>query len=254
LPLVAQSVSTVMGAKANGIGYASATVSDSWGLFNNIAGLASLENTTASFTYDAHPSLMGANRTAAVLAMPIKIGVAGIGAYRFGDDVYSEQVLTVGYSNQFGIAALGAKVNYIQYQAEGFGSKGVVSLSLGGIAKITPELSIGAYITNINQPSISEDEKLPTRLNAGLSYSPHDKILLATEIEKELDYEATLKIGMQYKFHEKLVGRTGYNLNPNAAFFGLGFKTKKFLLDYALQYNVTLRFSHQASVSYQFTK
>jgi hypothetical protein len=254
LPLTAQSVSTLIGAKANGIGYASATVFDTWGMFNNVAGIATLEKTSTCFTYDLHPSLSGANRTAAAIAVPLKIGVVGAGAYRFGDDLYNEHVISAGYSNQFGLAALGAKVNYIQYQTEGFGNKGVVTLSFGGIAKITPTLAIGAYITNINQPTISDEEKVPTRLNAGLSYSPTDKFFLATEIEKDLDYDAIWKLGMQYKFHEKFFARTGYNLHPNTVYFGLGFITKKFTLDYALQHNVSLSLSHQASISYQFTK
>jgi len=252
--LKAQSVSTSIGAKASGIGYAASTISDVWGVYNNIAGIATVQNTTASFTYDLHPSLDGANRTAAVLAIPLKTGATGIGMYRFGDDLYNEQILTAGYSNQFGIAALGVKANYIQYRTEGFGSKGIFTLSFGGIAKITKEISVGAYITNINQPSLSDNEKVPTRLNAGVAFTPSANFFITTEIEKDLDYEATLKIGMQYTFHEKLFARTGYNLHPNTAFFGLGFKTKKFILDYALQHNTSLGLSHQASVSYQFIR
>lgn len=254
MQLAAQSVPTLIGAKANGMGYTSATITDAWGIFNNIAGIANLKNTTAAFTYDVHPTLPGANRTAATVSVPIKIGAIGAGAYRFGDDLYNEHVISTGYSNQFGIAAIGARLNYIQYRAEGFGSKGVVTISLGGIAKLTPTLSVGAYISNINQPTIGNGEKVPTRLNAGISFTPTDKFFFATEIEKDLDYEATWKVGMQYQFHEKFFARTGYNLNPNTAFFGLGFKTKKFILDYALQHNVSLSFSHQASVSYQFIK
>jgi hypothetical protein len=229
-------------------------VFDVWGMHNNIAGLSSLETITTAFTYDLRPTLTGANRTAVAVGMPLKLGVLGAGVYRFGDDLYNEQILSAGYSNQFGIASLGIKINYIQYRIEGYGSKGVATLNFGGIAKITPELSVGAYITNVNQPSISENEKLPTRLNAGISFTPTDKIYLTTEIEKDLDYDAVFKLGMQYKFNEKFFARTGYNLNPNTAFFGLGFQTKKFIIDYAMQHNVSLRLSHQASVSYQFKK
>jgi hypothetical protein len=251
---LAQSVTTLMGAKANGIGYASATSFDEWSLFNNVAGLAKTEHTTAAFTYDMHPTMAGANRTAAVIAVPFKLGVAGAGVYRFGDNLYNEQILTAAFSNQFGIAALGARVNYIQDQTEGFGSKSVVTIGLGGIATLTPQLAIGAYITNINQPTIGENEHLPTKMNAAIRFTPTDKIFLITEIEKDLDYDATWKMGFQYQFNEKFFARTGYNLHPNAAFFGLGFKTKKLSVDYAVQHHALLNFSHQASVSYTFKK
>jgi hypothetical protein len=249
--LLSQSVSTQIGARANGIGYTATALFDEWGVYNNIAGTAKLESAVAAFTYDFHPSLAGANRTAAVFAVPTKIGVASGGAYRFGDDLYNEHLLTAGFSNKFGLAALGAQVNYIQYRIEGFGSKGVFSLNLGGIAELTPNLSIGAYIVNLNQPKIGDQEKLPTKLLAGIAFKPTNKVYIASEIEKNLEYDPTWKMGIEYKFHKKFCARTGYNVNPNKSFFGLGFTTKKFTIDYSAQYSTLLSLSHQATVGYQ---
>lgn len=249
----AQSVSTQIGARANGMGYASAALFDAWSVFNNPAGSAKLESTAAGFTYDLHPTPVGANRTAAVIAVPIRpIGVITGGAYRFGDDLYNEHVISAGFASKFGLASLGMQVNYIQYAAEGFGTKGVASVSLGGIAELTPQLSIGAYIVNLNQPKISGEEKLPTRLVAGLGFKPVEKLFIATELEKDLDIDPTWKMGLEYAFHKKFSARTGYNVQPNTGFFGLGFKTKKLTIDYTVQYTVSLSFSHQASIGYQF--
>lgn len=236
------------------MGYASATLFDTWGLFNNPASTAKLENTGAGFTYDLHPVPNGANRTAAVISATLPIGVITGGAYRFGDGLYNEHLISAGFANKFGLASLGMQVNYIQYSAEGFGTKGVASINLGGIAELTPQLSIGAYIINLNQPKISGEEKLPTRLVAGLGFNPMEKLFIAAEIEKDLDVDPTWKMGLEYAFHKKFSARTGYNLHPNTGFFGLGFKTKKFAIDYAIQYNVSLSLSHQASVGYQFGK
>jgi hypothetical protein len=236
------------------MGYASAALFDSWGLFNNPASTAKLENTGAGFTYDLHPMPSGANRTAAVISVPVPVGVITGGAYRFGDDLYNEHVISVGFASKFGLASLGMQANYIQYSAEGFGIKGVASINLGGIAELTPQLAIGAYIVNLNQPEISGEEKLPTKLVAGLGFKPIEKLFIAAEIEKDLDLDPTWKMGLEYLFHKKFCARTGYNLQPNTGFFGLGFKTKKLTLDYAVQYTVSLSFSHQASVAYSFAK
>lgn len=251
--LQAQSVATQVGARPNGLGYTSAALFDTWSIFNNVAGNAKLNTATAACTFDARPAVPGANRMAAVFSTPFKFGVTSIGVYRFGDDLYNEHMVTAGFSSQFGLAALGVSVNYIQYRTEGFGSKGVISLNLGGIAELTPHLSVGAYIVNINQPEISDLEKLPTKLVAGIGFKPSDKVFVATEIEKDLEYDPVWKMGLEYNFHQKFCARTGYNINPNTAFFGLGFKTKKFTIDYALQHNTLLNLSHQASVIYQFT-
>lgn len=244
-----------MGARANGMGYASSTLFDAWGVFNNVAGLAKLDQPSAVFGYDHRPLLPGANRTAAAVSWPLKFGVLGGGVFRFGDDVYSESLLTAGISNQFGLAALGLKLNYLQYRTEGFGTKGVLTLNFGGIAELTPKLAIGAYITNINQPKLSiDDDQVPTLLTAGFSFKPTDKVIIATELEKDLDYTSNWKTGIEYLFNKKFCARTGFNLQPQAAFFGLGFKTTKFMLDYAIQHSEHLSLSHQASVSYTFIK
>ncbi len=253
--LGAQSVSTLMGARANGMGYSSSSLFDAWGLFNNVAGLAKTDHPTAVFAHDLRPLLPGANRTAAAFSWPVKFGVLGGGVFRFGDDLYSESLLSAGYSSQFGLAALGIKLNFIQYRAEGFGTKGVFTFNFGGIAELTPKLAVGAYITNINQPKLSiDEERVPTLLTAGLCFKPTDKIIIATELEKDLDYATNWKTGLEYMFHKKFCARTGFNLQPNAAFFGLGFKTSKFNIDYALQHSTNLSVSHQASVNYIFAE
>jgi len=251
--LEAQSVSTLIGARANGIGYASSCVTDEWSIFNNIGGLGKVKGTTAGFSYDARTTLRSANRMATVLAVPMKLGVVGAGVFRFGDDLYSEQILSTGFSNTFGIASLGIKLNYIQYRIQGFGSKGVPSISFGGVTQLTRQLSIGVHIINLNQPQISElnDQRIPTLLIAGIAFKPDDKVFLTTEIEKDLDYNAIWKAGLEYVAHKKVSFRTGFNLHPSAGFFGIGLKPKNFLVDYAFQYDPNLGGSHQASVGYK---
>src|SRR5690606_13724781 len=116
------------------------------------------------FSYHARPQLPGANRMAVVVASPVRTGTAAVGVYRMGSSLYNEQMISGGYSNKFGLASLGVKVNYIQYNAEGFGSKGVTTISMGGIASLTPTVKVGAHITNINQAKLSgdEEERVPT--------------------------------------------------------------------------------------------
>ena len=252
----AQSVSTLMGGRAAGLAYASSTLHDEWSLLNNVGGLSKVNQPSASFAYDLRTGLTGANRMAAVMTAPVKVGVAAFGLFRFGDDLYNEQVITLGYGNQFGMASLGLKVNYVQYRAEGFGTRHAVSLNFGGLAQLTPQITVGAYIVNLNQPKLStlDKEQLPTKLVAGLAFQPNAKLSLLTEIEKDLEYDPTIKGGMEYAVNKKVNVRTGFNLHPNAAFFGLGFLIRKLKIDYALQYNNTLSASHQASAVYRWER
>jgi len=243
-----------MSARANGLGNSFVCIRDEWSVFNNIGGLSAVRKTTAAFSSDFQPALPATRKVAAVFALPMKIGTAGIGVFKFGDDLYNEQQISAGYSNKFGIASLGIKANYVQYHAEGFGTKGVVAFSVGGIAQLTNQLSVGAHITNINQPEIAslEHEHLPTLLNVGISFSPSEKVFITTELEKDLDYKATWKGGIEYKAHKKVLIRTGFNVYPAAGFFGVGFKPKKFTLDYAFRYLPATGGGHQATIAYIF--
>lgn len=239
-----------------GIGYASSCLTDEWSVHNNIAGLSKVKHATAAFSYDARPSFSSFNRMAALFATPLYKGTAGIGVYRFGDDLYNESILSGGFANQFGLASLGLKVNCIQYQAQGFGTTQAFTISFGGIAELTKQISIGAHIVNINQPKLSDltGETVPTRLIAGIGFKPSEKLFVTGELEKDLGYDLLWKVGAEYKFHKKFSVRTGYNLHPSSGYFGLGFKPKKFSLDYGFQFINSLGARHQATVSYQFNK
>lgn len=253
--LGAQNSSTFVGARAGSMGYASSCLADEWAIFNNIGALAGVDNAKAGFTVDAHPSFKPFNKVAAVIAMPMPFGVAGLGVYRTGDNLYNEQVITTGLSSKFGLASLGIRLNYVQYNINGFGRKGVLSVSAGGVAELTPGISIGAHIVNLNQPELSgvDDARLPTLLIAGVTFKPTEKLIIATELEKDLDYPVLWKTGMEYQVHKKFSVRTGFNVNPTGGFMGFGFRPRKFTLDYSCQYRFNLGTRHQATVGYRFT-
>lgn len=241
-----------MGARAGGLGYASSCVQDEWSIFNNVAGLAEVKKISASVTYDALPSFKSFNRVAATFTLPVKFGVAGVGIFRFGDEMYNEQIASLGFSNTFGLASLGLKLNYIQYNAEGFGTKGFISVSFGGIAQLTEKIFIGAHIINLNQPDISSagDEKLPTILIVGTAFRLTPQTFITTELEKDLHFPVKWKAGAEYQFYKKFLCRTGFHINPSTAFFGFGFHPGKFKLDYVYQHNFTTGSRHQATVGY----
>lgn len=241
-----------MGARSNGLAHASACLSDEWSLFNNPAGLADLTANAFSVAYDKTPALPGSDRMATTAVFRALHGTVSAGLFRFGDRLYSEQVATAGYANKFGLAALGARVNLVQYNAEGFGTRSVVSFNFGGIAELTPQITVGAHIVNVNQPVVSrgDGERLPTQLIAGIAFTPGESLMIAVEVEKDLEYKAKWKAGIEYKPFRKVCFRSGFNLFPEAAFIGVGFRSSRLILDYAMEYSVFMGTSHQVSAGY----
>ncbi|MDQ2656445.1 MAG: hypothetical protein M3Y60_03415 [Bacteroidota bacterium] len=252
----AQSTSLQMGARGQAMGNASACLSDVWSITRNVAGLASVKSPGFAATYHPIPSFTPFNRTAAVVALPLKSGVLGASVFRFGDDLYSEQIASMAFANSYGLASLGLKANAIQYRAEGLETRTAFTLSFGGIAALTPQLSIGAHIVNINQPVINErtGDRLPTRLTAGISLKLSTSVTTAMELEKDLQNPPVMKSGIEYKVFEKLAFRTGFNLHPQAGFFGIGGTIGRLQLDYALQLADAFGLSHQATVTFALQK
>lgn len=239
-----------MGARAAGMGYASVVLSDESSLFNNVGAIAEVQRPATLFLYEARPSLPGAQSVAAGIVAPLKFGVLGAGVFRFGDDLYSEQVLSAAFGNKFGNTSLGMSLNYVQYRAENFGTKGALYINFGGRAQITPQISVGAYIVNLTQANVAPDELLPVKFVAGLGFKPDAHFLIVTEVEKDISYQATWKLGAEYAIYKKIFIRTGFNLNPHAAYFGLGAQVKHLKMDYAISLSTVLGAIHCASATY----
>ncbi|MEQ9165201.1 MAG: hypothetical protein RLO12_03025 [Fulvivirga sp.] len=248
----AQNGTTQFGAKAAGIGYAYSSIADQWSAINNPGGLGYLEKTSAFAGFENKYNISGFNSLAAGLTTTLPLGSFSATAFKFGDDLYNEQIFSLGYGNKFGIAGLGIRLNYNQYYIDEFGSRGVLSIDFGGIAEISDQLRFGAYIRNINQAQLAElyDERIPTYLNAGLVYLPNDNLTLSAEVEKELENDPVFRMGLEYIFHKKLAVRTGIKTNAFTNYFGLGFISQKLLIDYALTKHQVLGLSHQVGIAY----
>ncbi len=253
---LAQNGTTQFGARPAGLAYAYATMNDKWSSLNNPGGLGYLEEMSAFAGFENKYNITGFNSLAAGFISQLPLGTLSVTAFKFGDDLYNEQIFSLGYGNKFGIAGLGIRLNYNQYYIDEFGSKGVVSIDFGGIAEISEQIKFGAYIRNINQAQLAElyDERIPTYLNVGLAYLPTEKITLTIEAEKELENDPILRLGLEYIFHQKFAVRTGVKTNVFTNYFGLGFISKKLLIDYALTSHQVLGLSHQLGIAYIIKK
>jgi len=251
---IAQSVYPAIGARTHAMGYSATCSRDGWSVFNNPAGMAGFTAVETGAGVERVTGFPSFERISAFAIVPWKLGATAIGASRFGDDLYNEQLITFGYANRFGLASLGAAVRYIRVNTEGFGGKSVASVSTGGVAELTPWLLAGAKITNIIQPKLAEGERLPTMMSAAIAVTHREKFVATLEIEKDLDYEPVIKAGTEYIFNKKFAVRSGFNLNPAAIFGGFGISRSRFTVDYAFCWNTEWPVVHGLSVGFQFIR
>jgi len=237
-----------------GMAHSIATIADSYAVFNNPAGIAELSSIIANTSFEHRFGLAELSTISAGAVLPLNIGAGGISLTRFGGEYFNVQRVGASYANKFGMASLGIRANYDQYNIQGFGRKGIVSVDFGGIAELTPEVFFGAFARNISQASFQgfSEESLPTLLSAGLSYRPSANIMANAEVEKDLNFPVNGKIGVEYLLREILFLRIGYQTQPAAPHFGLGFSHHIWQIDYAMQRHIFLGYIHQFSFAIKF--
>jgi hypothetical protein len=258
LPLLATAqIDASSGARAAGLANTSVTLPDIWALHNNIAGIAALTEPQAGLYASNRFGIRAFTTVDFHSVYPTKkYGNYGLSISRFGDELYSQQHIGIGAAHKLGQFSLGAKADVWQVAVQGYGSKKAVTISVGGQAEIIPNLYFGVHAFNLNQARLSsfEDERLPTILKAGLSYRPYKKLLLATETEKHIDFDADFKAGIEYQIIEMLALRSGFSTLTSQLTFGAGVKARQLQVDYAFASAMLPGNSHHISLAYTFSR
>ncbi len=256
LLLSAQIGSFNLGGRSAGMAGSSLTFGDEYSLFNNVGGLGRLENHAAFAGYQNRYGVSEFQVIGAGAIYSAEIGNAGVGFYKFGDDIYSEQRLHLAVSNKIQMVSLGIGIDLLQYDISTIGTTQTLAIQFGGIAEITPQLRFGAHIFNLNQAEASSEsgEKIPTVMKAGISYLPSDELIISTEVEKDLDFDEVFKIGIEYRIIRNVFLRTGISTQPFLGAFGVGFHPKNLKFDYAFSNESRLGSIHEISIAYSLEK
>jgi hypothetical protein len=247
-----------VGSRSASVANASVTYGDVWSTFHNQAGLAFLKNASAG-TYFENRFLISelGLRSLAVGVPTSKSGTFGLSVTLFGYTTYNEKKAGLSYAKKLGdkIAA-GVQLDYLNtfFNDEFYGSRTSFTVEGGIIAEPINNLKIGVHIFNPGKAKVAEygDERIPTIMRFGTSYKFSEKVLLSTEIEKDVDYNNVFKAGLEYHPIEILYLRSGISSNPSLVCFGFGLKLKSFIVDMATQYHQILGFSPQFSLGYEF--
>lgn len=257
LELLAGNDKPVTGARAVGMGSTSLTLTDHWSTFNNIGALAGVSKLSGGLYYENRFNTALFQSYCASLAAPIKkFGTAGLNVRSFGNSLYSENSLGLGFSQKFGIASLGVQADYLMISGKEMGTRSAVAINFGGMAELTPQLMFGGFIYNLNQAKMADykDERIPTVMRAGLSYRPGKKIILNGEVEKDIDLKPITRFGIEYQVIEKVFFRTGFSTVPTIVNGGMGIRHKRFDFDYAISSHSKLGLSHHLSINFLLQK
>lgn len=255
-PAAAGGENPPVGARAAGMANASLTLQEEWAYFNNMAGLAGLKERSAGISFENRFHISAFSTGAFCLALPGRKGTAGLGISAFGDQLYKEQKAGIAYAGKIRFMNLGMKAEYLQITIEETGTRRAMIFSLGGIAELSRELVFGAHLYNFNQAGLlkTEKEKVPVIMKAGISWRPHQKLMINAETEKDIDHAASFKGGMEYTLIEKFFIRTGVSTYPFASHFGTGITKRNFSLNYAWSIHSKAGYLHHLSLAWKINR
>lgn len=246
------------GSRQAAMGYTSATSTDFWSVNNNQAGLAFYDKTAVGVYYENRFMLKEFGYQNFGASLKTDFGMLGLSMNYTGDELYSNFRGGLSYARKFGNSiAAGVQLDYINTKLEEeYGSKSNVTFQAGIMIKLTPELIFGAHTFNPIGVKINkyDDERIPSYMNAGLSYIFSEKLVISAEAFKQSDMKMEFRSGAEYKLADFMYVRAGVTTQPFRYTFGVGFEVKNLNIDISSNVHETLGYSPQLSVQYHFGK
>lgn len=229
----------VVGARELAMGQAVTALDSRWSVFGNPA-LMDREKRSVSFFGVRYYGLSEITDMAASLTYPTPAGTFGGGVYRYGDELFSENRLRLGYKNAFQGFHYGLALNYNHIvQGGGYGSLTALGIDAGLAARIAEGFTVGAKATNINQPSYGSynniSEEPPRELSIGFSYRLSGLALFSSEVVKDVRFPLSYRGGVEVKLFDRLKGRAGITTGPVTYAAGFGYSAERWGVNVAVQ-------------------
>ena len=151
--------------------------------------------------------------------------------------------------------SVGIQLDYFSIGiGDNYGRANTFSGEIGVMAVLTKNLTVGAHLFNPSRTKIAayNDEHLPTILRFGASYKVSEKVLITSEMEKDIDQKAVFKSGLEYNITDPIFVRAGISSNPFVSSFGVVVRLKGFEFDIATAFHSVLGYTPQLSLGYTF--
>ena len=243
-----------MGGRSNSMANATVALSDTWSYHHNPGALAEITNASFGVSYENRFLLRELQSQGLTYAQPVKKGVISFGAQTYGFTSYRTYRVGGGYSMKLSEKLMaGMQMNYQGIRlAENYGSKNTLTAELGVLFHITENWKVGMSVFNIgrNQLAAYADDRFNTIMRLGTSLKVSDKVLVAAEVEKNVDYPIRIKTGMDYEVMKSFYFRAGFATQPIEGTFGFGYKMKSIQLDLGSAYHQQLGWSPHFSLTF----
>lgn len=239
------SISTILngqvslGAKGLSLGQATTALSENkWSLFAN-PSLLNTSEATLGFYGLRNYGFSELTDMATFGSLPTKLGTGSLGFHRYGDTLFNETRVRLGYKNEWENLHFGLVLNYNHISFGGpYGSGGALGLDLGIASQVMNRIWIGAKATNINKPAYTftgTTEDLARELSVGFSYELEQKALFIFDVVKDVRFPVAYRGGLEMVLIQELKGRIGITTEPLTYSFGVGYGKEFWEINLAVQ-------------------
>jgi len=234
-----------------------ALTGDPWVVQRNPASLAGLDAMQVGMFYA--PQLYGIKelRTlAAAAAVQVPVGGAGVSVEQFGFDLYREMFVTAGWGFDAagGLSAgLGVSLQSLSISHYGRGTRWAAGVGI--LAKLAEELNLGASVHNVASTTLGpQGDRLPTIFTTGVSWIPLRGLILTSELEKDLLYPVSARIGIEQVVWGVLALRGGISTDPDEVSAGFSVDVSGLEFGYAGFHHAELGWTHQIDLVFRMEK
>lgn len=168
----------------------------------------------------------------------------------FGFDLYNEQKIGIGYTRALSsTTAASLQFNLYQFRIEEYGNTIQPGFELGFYTQVTKEFTLGAHLVNPVRIESEDGIAAPTVIRVGSAYRPSEKVTVYGEVEKDIDFPANFKIGIEYYPMPAFALRLGATTEPSSIHFGAGYLIRDQLrIDIGVGYDTLLGVSPSVGI------
>jgi len=168
--------------------------------------------------------------------------VLGLELSTYGFEFFQDRFVAIKYAHRLNENySISGSFGFDVLDLEDFGQKSTLSYQIGLSGSIVDGLRFGFTTSNIDGPGIEANTRLVSDIRIGFAYDVAEKVELLTELDKPLADALNVKLGINYKLHQRLSVRSGYNTSPGQTSFGFSYWIiEGFKVDFASLYDPIL--------------
>jgi len=242
------------GTKAIGMANAFAAVSGNcWSINYNPAGLAALTVFQCSaFIVPEQFGLQELRTTAFAVAERFDFATIGMKTEKFGFDLYSETEFGLALASKIdSTISAGLSIQYHRLDIARYGTAGSFFIHGGLMMRVLERVDVGFSVHNLTAARLGRTgEKITQEADLGTCWSPFDNLHISLDMEKDIRFPASIKMGIEQIVFSAVALRAGAANNPDKFSIGLGVRYSLFEFGYAGYSHPDLGWTHQVDLSF----